>query len=490
MPFLLLIFLAFVCMPEQSDWPAASPWIAATPLLSALETLLILALPVLYAARLARHVAGPLERDPSLRERVLRAYQRGRGRHQILLYTCYVVALCVLGWGHTAFTLWTWQGHTLPGPELVLIAPFLGALVLSWCCFYDADRASHRAAHRLLGLELADPDGEPPAEARTGFGGRAAYVGFQARQKLALALLPLLLVLGQKEMQPPRARALAGLAVGRQPGRPPQRAGDLRSPCPGSFAWSSACGRCRRGRCATACRLLHAVSTSAAATSSSGTRNGGMANAMVVGVLPWLRYVVFTDRLLEEFTADEVEAVFGHEVGHVKHRHMLYYLAFLIAEHSLVPGPGLPRVRRRRSRRTTAAALGVLAGQQRTCDYLPPVACMLVYILWSSASCRGAASGRRTCTAAGRCRAPGPTASATTTAPELPAGGRGLCPTGIRTFIQRPGTRWPWSTASAGIGRASCNHGSTRPSPAASNSCSACSPTQPSSRAFSGAWPW
>src|SRR5205823_6648830 len=38
-----------------------------------------------------------------------------------------------------------------------------------------------------------------------------------------------------------------------------------------------------------------------------------MANAMVIGLLPWIRYVVFTDRLLEDFSPDEVEAVFGHE---------------------------------------------------------------------------------------------------------------------------------------------------------------------------------
>jgi STE24 endopeptidase len=56
----------------------------------------------------------------------------------------------------------------------------------------------------------------------------------------------------------------------------------------------------------------------------------GVANAMVVGVCPFLRYVLFTDRLLEELSADEVEAVFGHEVGHVKHHHMVYYLAFLL----------------------------------------------------------------------------------------------------------------------------------------------------------------
>src|SRR5262249_6044154 len=60
------------------------------------------------------------------------------------------------------------------------------------------------------------------------------------------------------------------------------------------------------------------------------TRNG-MANAMVVGLVPWLRYVVFTDRLLEEFTEDEVEAVFGHHGGHVRHQHLLYYLFLLVA---------------------------------------------------------------------------------------------------------------------------------------------------------------
>jgi Zn-dependent protease with chaperone function len=64
--------------------------------------------------------------------------------------------------------------------------------------------------------------------------------------------------------------------------------------------------------------------------------HGGIANAMVVGILPWLRYVVFTDRLIAEMNTDEVEAVFGHEAGHIKHRHMLYYLAFLMVSLAVV----------------------------------------------------------------------------------------------------------------------------------------------------------
>src|SRR6185437_8635259 len=57
----------------------------------------------------------------------------------------------------------------------------------------------------------------------------------------------------------------------------------------------------------------------------------GMGNAMVIGIVPWVRYVVFTDRLLEDFTPEEIEAVFGHEIGHIRHHHMLYYLGFLTA---------------------------------------------------------------------------------------------------------------------------------------------------------------
>src|SRR5262249_8071112 len=34
--------------------------------------------------------------------------------------------------------------------------------------------------------------------------------------------------------------------------------------------------------------------------------------------------------LLQEMTPDEIEGVLGHELGHVRHRHLMYYFAFLI----------------------------------------------------------------------------------------------------------------------------------------------------------------
>jgi Zn-dependent protease with chaperone function len=51
---------------------------------------------------------------------------------------------------------------------------------------------------------------------------------------------------------------------------------------------------------------------------------------MVTGLVPRLRHVVFTDLLLATMTDDEIEAVFGHEIGHVRHGHLLYYVVFLM----------------------------------------------------------------------------------------------------------------------------------------------------------------
>ena len=54
-----------------------------------------------------------------------------------------------------------------------------------------------------------------------------------------------------------------------------------------------------------------------------------IANALVMGVVPRFRYVLLSDLLLEEMKDEQIEAVFAHELGHVVHRHMIWYLVFL-----------------------------------------------------------------------------------------------------------------------------------------------------------------
>ena len=58
--------------------------------------------------------------------------------------------------------------------------------------------------------------------------------------------------------------------------------------------------------------------------------SGRMANAMAIGLIPSLRYVIFTDTLLNHLTESETETVFGHEIGHLKQHHLHLYLFILI----------------------------------------------------------------------------------------------------------------------------------------------------------------
>jgi STE24 endopeptidase len=56
---------------------------------------------------------------------------------------------------------------------------------------------------------------------------------------------------------------------------------------------------------------------------------GAVLNACVTGIVPGFRYVLLTDSLVDTMTPIEVAAVFGHEIGHVAHRHLLYISLFL-----------------------------------------------------------------------------------------------------------------------------------------------------------------
>ena len=59
-------------------------------------------------------------------------------------------------------------------------------------------------------------------------------------------------------------------------------------------------------------------------------------NACVTGTLPGFRYVLLTDALIESLTPHEIAAVFGHEIGHIAHRHLLYFGFFFMGSLGLL----------------------------------------------------------------------------------------------------------------------------------------------------------
>ena len=52
---------------------------------------------------------------------------------------------------------------------------------------------------------------------------------------------------------------------------------------------------------------------------------GSALTAAVVGIVPRFRYVMFTKSLIRKLPLEQVEAVFAHEMGHIYHRHLLFY---------------------------------------------------------------------------------------------------------------------------------------------------------------------
>ncbi len=59
--------------------------------------------------------------------------------------------------------------------------------------------------------------------------------------------------------------------------------------------------------------------------------SGAMANAGAMGIIPQVRYLLVSDAVLQRLGPLEIQAVFAHELGHVKNHHILYLLLFAIS---------------------------------------------------------------------------------------------------------------------------------------------------------------
>ncbi|HZT78746.1 MAG TPA: M48 family metallopeptidase [Gemmataceae bacterium] len=417
MPFLLLLYLTLACLVENWEpWPHAGP-----PLTCALLTWLGVALEAGLAALISWRACRGLRRDPGRRDRRLRRYHAWRFYHTFVLFGVYGVSLYLVGWGWVVQCLYNPGRGLFPGAEVLVLAPFLVGLVLSWFFFYDAERAFH--------------DTSPRHDGATPFWSRRAYLSFHARHNLALVFIPVLLLIVEKGV----SRFFPG------GGREWEVAASVLG-----FGAAMAVFVCiplilrlvlglrplpegpMRDRLLTVARRLHFR----CADILLWNTRGGVANAMVAGVLPRLRYVLLTDRLLNDLTPEEVEAVFGHEVGHVKHHHMLYYLGFLLT--SIAAMWVVLTV-------AAAAALDLLPpGQRQALQELLPkdvlafpfigILGAYIFLVFGFLSrrcerqadiygCRAVSCSRPDC-------------GGHAEGAELAAGGRGLCPTGIRTFIE------------------------------------------------------
>jgi len=325
MPFLLLLLLTLTYL--QGSYPR--PLFGACEASSIAITWGGMFAWVGLAAAMGQIGSRQLKSEPIQRGRILRWFGKCRRYHFFGMLGFYLLALYLLGWGwlfapadavHAPSNPLSPSPNMLPGLQILLLSPFLFSLVSSWLCFYDFERTAY-----LVG---ADEHSEP-------FLSRWSYLTLQVRHNLLLVIPPLVpLMLQQsllyfypnvdKTVTEVFATVLLVITFVTIPlvlrlilGLRPLPAGPLRT---------------RLMQTAQRCNFRF---SDILVWDSRRT----MANAMVTGPLPFLRYVVLTDRLIESLPEEEIEAVFGHEMGHIKHQHMLFYLGFLLG--SMVALAGL-----------------------------------------------------------------------------------------------------------------------------------------------------
>lgn len=318
MPFVLLL-LAFLLYVQE-------PWLEPLFEIDAAEAVLAtvsgLGFFVVAAVGLAAATRLLLRIFPYSRHTLLTRFSSLRRIHFFLMTVFFAGSWYVLGFGWAVST-------SLPGPweafaKLAVMVPYLLALVLTWVVYYDVDNA----AHDFIWIA-----GDRP------YLGRWTYVTLNVRHSLFLFVPMLLLMtllavvqktapdLNQHDDYPVHAASLLlGMAAGAVIAMPwmlriflglrPLPEGELRD------------------RLKAVARRTHFRFGDILVWNTRGT----VANALVTGVLPVVRYIVLTDRLITELSAEELEAVFGHEIGHVKHRHMLVYGLFIILSLVLLGG--------------------------------------------------------------------------------------------------------------------------------------------------------
>jgi STE24 endopeptidase len=163
---------------------------------------------------------------------------------------------------------------------------------------------------------------------------------------------------------------------------------------------------------------------------------GTLVNAGVTGALPWYRYVLLSDALIDGLQDREIEAVFGHEVGHIAHRHLSFFGFFFVGSMGVMglAGQGITFLAGLSSR---FASWGTDTTVGRIVQAGSLLACFAVYFLLVFGflsrrferqadvfGCRAVSCGRPDCPPHADLNGH-PTAAPLT---------EGLCPVGIRIF--------------------------------------------------------
>jgi STE24 endopeptidase len=273
-------------------------------------------LPAAAALGVNRRTLRRLERYPAEPGRGQTALAQGMMLVQTLLIACHASLLMLTDWMHLCQTVPV-VGEWPVLPALLASIPFLVSVMLVWLATYPADRAI-----RQIALEVFLLRGRPVAPVWS----LGAYLSYNVRHHVLFVLVPCVFILAARDV----VRLYEAPLLARHPFLPDLLLGAaavvvaLLAPAAVRHIWLTRRlpDGPLRDKLLLLCRMLHMRFREILVW-----RSGGMSvNAAVMGVLAPLRYVMITDGMLGQLEDAKIEAVFGHEAGHVKRHHIFFFL--------------------------------------------------------------------------------------------------------------------------------------------------------------------
>ncbi len=323
----MIIVVVAVCASVLAFEEPPYPWVMRTPYVLAAMAAAVLA-PALLGAEVSRRALRLLDADP---EQPVRG-QTFYGRAMIAVHA-------LLGAGHAGLLLCTgWLplctsipvvGGWLVVPEVIAILPFLTSVVLVWVATHPA-----YSAIRQIALETYIFRSRPVHPVW----GVLDYIVYNLRHQVLFILAPMFLILTAREIIGHYEERMSRLAGGNF--LPDLLLGTATAgvaviaPVILRHVWVTQRlpDGPLRDRLVTLCRRLKLRYREILVW-----RSGGMiVNAAVMGVLAPFRYLLITDGMIEQMDDQKIEAVFGHEAGHVKRHHILFFLLFALISGCIV----------------------------------------------------------------------------------------------------------------------------------------------------------
>lgn len=235
----------------------------------------------------------------------------GKG-YRMLVLAAYAFILFGLGWSDLATSAVGDGGWMVVGLAIAL-APYVVLLGVSWVAVYGADRSLKAALLERAGAVVSSPQWS-----------LLRYIEFMLRQYLLVILVPLLALVTYEDV----ISRLAGMP-GESLGATLLMFAGLGTAALLAAPWVSVCWRTEPLPAGDLRERLLAVAERAGVRVANvlvWRTNLSMANGCMIGFVGPLRYIMLTDVILVSMTPQELEAVFAHEVAHVKYHHTALYM--------------------------------------------------------------------------------------------------------------------------------------------------------------------